>query len=273
MPNAECYALRARTPLRTIQTLLSVLPMTFLPDVLWLSVSPALRGFNRPLLHALSQDYLIGEWQYCQTADEPNCLDMAVVLLHDYIKQGDRPLHLIGHGISGLLALLYARRFPQWVRSLTLLSVGVNPAVDWQAHYYAQLGFLCCSRNMVLTQMVYGLLGYHSQPITQGFVQLLERDLATSLSPHSLYQRVSIPPGGVPVPLLVCSSDDDIVVDPNQAQNWRSFMKAGDRLQMFPQGRYFFHYFYPLAVQQTMIQFWQSRQFEYHPVNPNACAA
>jgi pimeloyl-ACP methyl ester carboxylesterase len=236
--------------------------MTFLPDALWLSVSPALRGFNHPLLHAMSRSCLIGEWQYCQTVDEPNSLDPALVLLHDYVKQGDRPIHLIGHGISGSLALLYARRFPQWVRSLTLLSVGVNPAVDWQAHYYAQLEFLCCSRKMVLTQMVYGLLGYQSQPITQEFVQLLERDLATSLSPHTLYQRISIPPEGVPVPLLVCTSNDDIVVDPNQAQNWQSFMKAGDRLQIFPQGRYFFHYFYPLAVQQAILQFWQDCRFD-----------
>jgi pimeloyl-ACP methyl ester carboxylesterase len=135
------------------------------PDALWVNVSPALRRFDRPLLNVLSRQVAIAEWQYYQTADEPTSLEVALVLLHDYVQkcvseaseQEFQPLHLLGHGTGGLLAWLYARRYPERVRSLTLLSVGAYPAVDWQAHYYAQLQFLPCCREALLTQMVYTL--------------------------------------------------------------------------------------------------------------------
>ncbi len=232
--------------------------MSLMPDALWLNVSPALRGFDRPLLKLLAQSYQVAEWQYSQSLDEPLCLDTAITLLHDYLKHGDRPVHLLGHGTSGLVGLLYARRFPHRVRSLTLLSVGVYPAVDWQAHYYAQLQLLQCPREFILTQMVYSLIGYQSRPIAREFVQRLKHDLDTSLSPHSLYHRLHVSPGGVDVPLLVCASDNDIVVDPHQREGWSCHFKEGDRLWSYPDGRYFFHYFHPHATRQAIVSFWQS---------------
>lgn len=104
--------------------------MSQLPEALWLNVSPALEKLDRPLLKHLSQHLSIAQWQYCQTPDEPMSLEIALVLLHDYLKHHDRPIHLLGHGTGGLLGLLYTRQHPERVRSLTLLSVGVYPAVD-----------------------------------------------------------------------------------------------------------------------------------------------
>ncbi|MBD2545128.1 MULTISPECIES: alpha/beta fold hydrolase [Planktothricoides] len=128
--------------------------MSLSPDALWINVSPALEKFNRPLLKQLSAQTAIAKWEYSQTPDEPTSLEIAVDLLHDYLKDRQQPIHLLGHSTSGLLGLMYARRYPEKVRSrsvadatsLTLLSVGVHPAVDWQAHYYAQLQVLPCSR-------------------------------------------------------------------------------------------------------------------------------
>ncbi len=231
--------------------------MSPLPDALWLNVSPALQEFNRPLLKYLSQHITIAEWEYCQTPDEPLSLEVATVLLHDYLKHRDRPIHILGHSTSGLLGLLYARRHPEKVRSLTLLSVGVHPAVDWQAHYYTQLERLPCSRETLLTQMVYHLFGHQSRPIVGEMLRILERDLISSLSPHTLYRRISFFPGGVNVPLLVCGSQNDTIIDANLLQGWQPWLKECDRIWECPKGRYFFHYFHPRQVREQITDFWR----------------
>jgi pimeloyl-ACP methyl ester carboxylesterase len=242
--------------------------MSSFPDALWLNVSPALQGFDRPLLKYLSHQVLIGQWEYSQSLDEAMSLEGALVLLHDYLKHHDRPIHLLGHGTSGLLALLYARRHPTRVKTLTLLSVGVFPAVDWQAHYYAQLNLLPCSREMLLTQTVYQLFGYRSPPVTRELAKVLDQDLQSSLSPHTLYQRVSYEAGGILAPLLVCGGQDDSVIDPHLLQGWLPWFKRAsnlkeighDLLWQCPNERYFFHYFQPQRVGEQIIGFWASQK-------------
>jgi pimeloyl-ACP methyl ester carboxylesterase len=165
--------------------------MSILPELLWLSVSPSLQRFDRPLISALSRHLVVGQWEYSQTPDEAISLEIAIVLLHDYLKQQACPIHLLGHGSSGLLAWLYAQRHPERVRSLVLLSVGAHPAVDWQAFYYAHYQMLPCTRQMILAQMVHSLFGHQSRNMTQQLAKVLDQDLQTSLSPHTLFQRVT----------------------------------------------------------------------------------
>jgi len=243
--------------------------MTHSPTALWLNVSPALQGFDRPLLRHLSLETTLAQWEYQQTPDEPVSLDTALVLLHDYLKQRNRPIHLLGHGTSGLLGLLYAQRHPERVRSLTLLSVGVHPAVDWQAHYYAQRRLLPCDQQKVLRQIVYGLLGCPPKDTVESFIKVLEQDLYHSLSPHNLYRSMSLLPISVSVPLLVCGSVDDVFIDASQLQGWRNhFQNPLSRLWICPGGRYFFHYFYPEQVSEQITQFWQTTA-----ATPNASPA
>jgi pimeloyl-ACP methyl ester carboxylesterase len=236
--------------------------MSNLPEALCLSASPHLQVFDRPLLQFLAKQEAIAQWEYQQTPDEPCSLDIALVLLHDYLKHRHQPIHLMGHGVSGLLALLYAQQHPERVRSLTLLSVGAYPAVDWQAHYYAQRQLLPCSRQMLLARMINMLFGHSSQFMTKALVKILEKDLDNSLSPHSLIKCLSLAPIRIAVPLLVCGSVDDVVVDPHQLRSWRSYFSrepsAISQLWVCPGGRYFFHYFYPQQVGETVLNFWQS---------------
>lgn len=233
--------------------------MSTLPEVLCLGASPHLQVFDRPLLKALAQHTLIAQWEYQQTPDEPCSLDVALVLLHDYLKHQPQPMHLIGHGISGLLALLYAQRHPERVRSLTLLSVGVYPAVDWQSHYYAQRNLLPCSRQVLLTRMVDTLFGYSSKPLTKALVKTLGQDLDHSLSPHSLVKCLNLAPIQVAVPLLVCGSVDDVVIDPHQLRSWQLyFSEEASKLWVCPGGHYFFHYFYPQQTGAQILGFWRS---------------
>lgn len=232
--------------------------MSQLPFVLWLNTSPILQCFAQPLLHYLSQQVTMRTWDYSQSQDEASSLDIAVLLLHNYLQSSNQRVHLIGHSTSGLLGLLYTRRYPEKVKSLTLLAVGADAAVDWQAHYYTHCQHL--SRQKILTAMVYNLFGYHNEHTIKYLESILEQDLNCSLSPHSLFKRLSVPPCPVPVPLMVCGSTNDIIVESEALQGWRPYLIEGDRLWECPQGRHFFHFFQPTLVGEQILNFWQSLQ-------------
>lgn len=229
--------------------------MSITPDVLLLNTSPSLQCFNRPLLCHLSHHLTVAQWEYCQTQDEPSSLDVALGLLHEYLQSIDYPIHLIGHSTSGLLGLLYARRYPQKIKSLTLLAVGADPAVDWQAHYYNHRRIM--SRQKVLTSMAYNLFGSHDRCAINSLIKRLQQDLDCSLSPHSLFQQMNVPASSVPVPLLVCGGTDDIIVEPEAIQRWRLHLKPSDRVWLCPQGKHFFHYFQFQLVSEQLLNFWQ----------------
>lgn len=228
-------------------------------DALWLSVSPKLRRFDQRLLVQLTRQTPMKHWEYHQTADEPCSLTTATVLLHDFLKHRDRPIHLIGHGISGVVGLYYAQQHPERVKSLTLLSVGANPAVSWHAHYYALRQLLPCSRAMILAQMTRLLFGPQTLPLTSAFVELLQQDLDESLTLHSLAGHTnSLAVQAIEPPLLVCHGGLDVVLDPNMQIQWQLLFKPCDRRWTCAEGRHFFHYEYPQQVAAVIHDYWQS---------------
>ncbi|MFM9266738.1 alpha/beta fold hydrolase [Tychonema sp. BBK16] len=227
-------------------------------DVLWLSSSPSLQIFDRSLLHYLNQSVPIQIWEYEQTEDEGCSLDVAVELLHHYLKFRDRPIHLIGHSTSGLIGLMYARRYPHKVSSLGLLAVGLPSNINWQAHYYTHLSAFPWSREQILSQMVSDMLGEQNQYVNHRFVSYFEEDLALSPSPNSLFGMSNLKDEGVEVPLLLCSSKTDFVVSPILMRRWLKFLKKGDRLWKCKDGRHFFHHFYPEQVGEEILNFWLS---------------
>ena len=227
------------------------------PDSLWLNTSPRLQCLDLPLLRYLSGEITIARWEYYQSQDEAFSLNIAGQLLHEYLQSSDRPVNLIGHGTSGLLGLLYARQYPEKVRSLTILAVGVDPAVDWQAQYYLHRWVL--SREATLRAMAYNLFGYHDESSIKRLEHILERDLY--YSPHSLFRRVSVLPGGVSIPMMICGCQDDVIIEPDAMLGWQPWLKQGDRLWLCPQGGHFFHFFYPQQVGQSILEFWRG---EYH---------
>lgn len=166
-------------------------------DVLWLSASPVLQRFDKPLLDYLSGYIRIAQWEYQQTKDEGSSIEQAVELLSDFLEWRDRPVHLGGHGVGGAIALSYARRFPQKVRSLTLLAVAAQPANNWHAHYYFQRQLFSISRELVLASSVRSLFGNQPPHTTKKLVAALDKDLEQSPSQHSLFKLVYLPKGGV----------------------------------------------------------------------------
>ncbi len=227
-------------------------------QAIWINANSSFKRFDGRLVRYLSQQKAIAFWEYQQDQDEPSSLNVALILLHDYLKSVPQPIHLIGHGTGGLLALMYARKYSHKVKSLTLLGVGFHPAVDWQAHYYAMRKLLPCSQEIVLSRMVQKLFGYQNKYNTVGLIEILKQDLATSPAPHSLYQEARITPGAVPMPLMVCGSENDEIVNTNSLYDWRSCFKESDVLWQCPQGHHFFHYFFPNAVGKEIIKFWKN---------------
>jgi len=250
------------------------------PEALWLSVSPYLKGFDQRLLSHLTGTALVRRWEYYQTVDEPCCVEDVVESLHEYITNRaaeqaansgeDRPIHLLGHGVSGTLALLYARRYPQHVASLTLLSVSSQPAVNWPAHYYALRQLLPCSQQMILTHMARLLFGDRPTRFATALAQLLERELDSSLTFHSLARRTEIVAGGVEVPLLVCSGEADFIAN-QRPTSWQAWQKAGDRVWICPNSNHFFHFHHPNATATAIAAYWQKlnltqKSASLHPI-------
>jgi pimeloyl-ACP methyl ester carboxylesterase len=224
---------------------------------LWLNVNPSFKRFDGRLVRCISCYVPLTYWEYTQHQDEPSSLEIALTLLHDYLKFLAEPVHLIGHSTGGLLGLLYARRYPQKVKSLTLLGVGFNPAIDWQAHYYSIRKLLPCSQEIVLARMVQMLFGCQDRTNTKTLVEILKQDLSISPSPHSLYQHSSVASGGVSMPLMVCGSENDGVIDTSALSGWKNYFKAEDLLWTIPLGHHFFHYFFPEPISRKVIEFWQ----------------
>ncbi len=228
------------------------------PEVLWINANPSFQWLHRGLISSLASHHAIACWEYSQSLDVSASLEDALVLLHDYIRRLERPIHLLGHGTGGLVGLLYAQQYPASVRSLGLLSVGANPVVDWQAHYYALLELLPCDREQILSQMVRLVFGIQPWRSTKYWIAMLERDLLSSPSPHSLLRRVSISPCGAEVPLFICGGEDDGVIDLTQLRAWKPWLKPGDCLWKCPAGNHFFHVDCEGVIADQILDFWNS---------------
>jgi pimeloyl-ACP methyl ester carboxylesterase len=256
------------------------------PNALWLSVSPHLRGFDQRLLAELVKTATVRRWDYCQTADEPCCTEAVIEALHGYLTERSalenswqvgtaaHKVHLLGHGLSGVMGLLYARRYPQHVASLTLLSVNSLPALNWQAHYYGLREQSPCSRERILAQMTQLLFGEHPRRFSQALTELLVRDLDNSLTLHSLAQHSHIDPSPLEVPVLVCNGEADVIMQVQQELYWEQWRQADSRaersaqmkspesfsLWRCPQGNHFFHFHHPQLVAATISSYLSQRQ-------------
>ena len=224
----------------------------------WINANPSFKHFDGRIVRYLSNQVPIACWEYHQELDEASSMDIALVLLHDYLKSKSEPINLIGHGTGGLLGLLYARKYPRRVKSLTLLGVGSAPSIDWQAHYYQMRKLLPCSQEVILDRMVKMMFGHQSRRNVASLVEILKQDLVTAPTGHSLYQIDRIESGGVSMPMMVCGSQQDGIVDRSSLQGWSDYLKNDDILWTIPKGHHFFHYFFPEHTGRKIIKFWQN---------------
>jgi pimeloyl-ACP methyl ester carboxylesterase len=226
---------------------------------LWVSTNPSLQCFHRRLLSLLNREFPMTCWDYSQTPDEPSNLDAAMHLLHQYVSASSQPLHLVGHGQGGVLALSYARRYPRQVASVVLLSVAAQPVITWQTYYYEQLHHLACNRQQVLKVVASRISKLPCPHYIYHLAERLDRDLLESPAANSLLQRDGLlQQGEIAPPLLVCGAGDDPVMAGNIFGDWSHYLKLGDRLWTQPEGGHFFHYQYAEAIGQKVSNFWRS---------------
>lgn len=224
----------------------------------WINANPSFKYFDGRIIRYLSNQVPIAYWEYHQELDEASSMDIALTLLHDYLKSKSEPVDLIGHGTGGLLGLLYGRKYPHRVKSLTLLGVGSSPTIDWQAHYYQMRKLLPCTQDVILGRMVQMMFGHQSRSKVTNLVEILKRDLYTSPTSHSLYQLERIEPQVLSMPMLICGSDNDVIVDRSALLGWSDYLKDNDVLWTSPEGHHFFHYFFPEFTGRKIIKFWRS---------------
>ncbi|MEN9211065.1 MAG: hypothetical protein Q6J46_12270, partial [Thermostichus sp. DG02_2_bins_29] len=158
--------------------------------VLWLSVSPSLKLFDQPLVRYLRTSCPVAHWEYRQNQDEPSGLEPALVLLGEYLHTLPQPVHVIGHGLSGVLALLLAARHPERVRSLTMLAVAGQPMATWHAHFYVQRQLLPCSREQLLVRTAKILLPEQGWERVRPLAMALAKELDISPVPHSVFRVI-----------------------------------------------------------------------------------
>lgn len=230
-----------------------------MPEALWLSLSPRLKRFDWRLLSALSAHRAIAYWEYHQSLDEPCCWESAIALLDNYLQARSEPVPLLGHGIGGVLALRYAERYPQRVRSLVLLSLGSQPRVTWHWHYSALRHCLPCQRSMILGQMVRFLFGPQSYAMTQALVKVLaaELDSGFSCTPGLVADASDELKTPISVPIWLGLGQQDLLLSPLPQKSQVPWLKSQDELWTCPDGRHYFHYEYPQQVAQQITQFWQ----------------
>ena len=223
----------------------------------WINANSSFKHFDGRIISYLSKQIPVAYWEYHQELDEASSLDIALTLLHDYLKSKSQPIDLIGHGIGGLIGLLYARKYPHRIKSLTLLGVGCNPSIDWQAHYYQMRKLLPCSQEIILARMVSMMFGHQSRTNVTSLVEILQRDLYTAPTTHSLYQLDQVDSGGVSMPMMICGSENDHIIERPALEKWADYLKDGDVLWTNPLGHHFLHYFFPEQTGKQVIKFWQ----------------
>jgi pimeloyl-ACP methyl ester carboxylesterase len=229
---------------------------------LWVSASPSLKYFHRRLLNHLSKVVKIEFWEYYQTLDESSSIDGAVKLLQEYLSNSADPIHLIGHGIGGTIALGYARLYPNTVASLTLLSVAVQPGINWHSYYYDRLWSLPYARSSILKLISSELFPDTCARHVGDLVERMERDLVEAPSNHSLFRLGTLAEGGIEIPMMICGSQDDPVITAPDLTSWRSYLKSTDKIWCSSTGGHFFHHVHFELVSYQLQYFWQQLEPE-----------
>ncbi len=259
-------------------------------QVLHLCLSQNLRRFDVPLLQRLARHQVVATWEYQQSPDEGSDLALVLCALDHYLQHIDQPIHLIGHGLAGMVAWLYASRYPAKISSVVLLSVGHDLSYSWHSHYYSdyyqlflnslsygnhhpEISFGCpCHANdpdgwdkvtpddemirpQVLQRLAFQLFGYRDRQILQWLGQLLAQDLDQCFQIHSLKERIVTATPQLPMPVLVCGAADDPIF--NAAGRWQRHLQQRDRQWISQHGGHFFHYTQAALVSQRIEDFWR----------------
>ena len=226
--------------------------------VLWIDLQPTLHCLNKRVSQLLSRSFAVQRWSFQHDLDESCSVDTVHELLKHTLVASSAPIHLIGHGISGTIACLFAEKYPELVKSLTLLSVDTVSANHWSSHYLDLRSQLPASRKAILNHLSFLLFSNHNSLAFEALPCLLAKCLDTEFIQGSIANQQTINNLFAPnVPTFVLNGESDFVVDVHSRDRWSETLKSGDRYVSMKQGRHFFHFDHSQQVSQLITAFIQ----------------
>ena len=210
-------------------------------QILWVDLQPSMYCLFKRTAQTLGQHFKVKRWSFEHDLDESCDVEVVHSLLRQTIENSSTPVHLIGHGISGTIAYLYAQRYPINISSVSVLSVDTYSTNQWTSHYQSMRSKLPCSRFHILSHLSRLLVDSQTEQMGQIVARLLAKCLDNDFVYGSIVksQRI-VNLNKAEVPILVINGEKDFVIDEQSHNRWRQYLKPGDCYQKIANGRHFF---------------------------------
>ena len=210
-------------------------------QILWIDLQPSLYCLFKRTAQTLGQHFKVKRWSFEHDLDESCDVDSVHSHLRQTIENSSSPVHLVGHGISGTIAHLYAQKYPKNISSISLLSVDVQSTNQWTSHYQRMRSQLQCSRFHILNHLSRLLIEIQEDHVQDIITKLLVKCLDNDFVNGSIVEKPNIENlGRINAPILVVNGKKDFVVDKNSRQRWEQQLKPGDCYKEIKNGRHFF---------------------------------
>ena len=210
-------------------------------QILWIDLQPSLYCLFKRTAETLGKHFKVKRWAFEHDLDESCDLEIVHSLLRQTIENCSTPFHLVGHGISGTIAYLYAQRYPKNISSVSVLSVDTRSTNQWTSHYQSMRSQLPCSRFHILSHLSSLLVNRNSEQVENIVTKLLARCLDNDFVYGSIINTQTIENiNKANVPILVINGEKDFVVDEQSYDRWKYYLKPGDCYQNIANGRHFF---------------------------------
>ena len=226
--------------------------------ILWIDLQPTLHCLNKRVTQLLSVSFVVKRWSFQHDPDESCTVDTVLDLLRTSLEETTDPVHLVGHGISGTVACLFAEKYPTLVKSLTMLSVDTHSANHWSSHYLVMRNQFSYSRKFILNRLSSLLFPHSSVRAKDAYPCLLAKCLDTEFIQGSVVNCPNIKDLNAPsIPTLVINGESDFVVGNNSRGRWSETLKSGDRYLCMEKGCHFFQFNQAQQVARAIISFIQ----------------
>ena len=210
-------------------------------QILWIDLQPSLYCLFKRTAQTLGQNFKVKRWAFEHDLDESCDVEVVHSLLRQTIENSSTPVHLIGHGISGTIAYLYAQKYPKKILSVSVLSVDTYSTNQWTSHYQSMRSQLPCSRFQILSHLSRLLVDSQTEQVGLIVTRLLAKCLDNDFVYGSIVKSQTIMNlNKAEVPILVINGEKDFVVDEQSHNRWRQYLKPGDCYQKVTNGRHFF---------------------------------
>ena len=210
-------------------------------QILWIDLQPSLYCLFKRTAQSLGEHFKVKRWSFEHDLDESCDVEVVHSLMRQTIENCSTPVHLVGHGISGTIAYLYAQKYPNNISSVSVLSVDTHSTNQWTSHYQSMRSQLPCSRFHILSHLSRQLVDRRTEQVGNIVTRLLTKCLDNDFVYGSIITSQPITNlNKAEVPILVVNGEKDFVVDEQSDIRWRQCLKPGDCYQKIANGRHFF---------------------------------